>query len=312
MTVRDLAIVVGTFNRLDRLRACVESVLGHCQRLHRLYVTDAGSTDGTVAYLESLDDPRVDALLVGEKLGQARAYNEVFDRLDCRYVAWLSDDNVVIGDGLDRAATILDGEAAIGMVGLKVRDVQGPFAAAPYIGGISSVGILNVNQGLLRTDILQGLGGFDEAFRDYGIDPDLTTRVLLAGHEVVYTRDVVLHHFRDWAEAGDGAAYKAHRAKLCASRDLYRKRYDALDRGGSGFRVKTVFGRLFKRLSGKRLTLNSEERFLGQLPRDWHNAIAGRYISLLDGLYCRGRPYHLRQRMPKVVGSDIHLEAKRC
>lgn len=84
------------------------------------------------------------------------------------------------------------------MVGLKVRDMQGPFAKEPYIGGISSCGILNVNQGLLRTKLLHELGGFSEAFMDYGIDPDLTARLLFSGNDIVYTRNTAIHHWRDW------------------------------------------------------------------------------------------------------------------
>ena len=74
------------------------------------------------------------------------------------------------------------------MVGLKVRDVGGPSVAAPYIGGISPIGILNVNQGLLRTDFLRKVGSFSETFGFYGIDPGLTAMVLYSGHDVVYTK----------------------------------------------------------------------------------------------------------------------------
>lgn len=312
MAGKDLAVVVGTYNRLDRLRACVESVLAHSDRLHRLHVTDAGSTDGTVDYLRGLDDPRVDVVLAGEKLGQARAYNDIFRRVECRYVAWLSDDNVVVGEGLDRAAAILDREMSIGMVGLKVKDRTGPFTKAPYIGGISAVGILNVNQGMLRTGLMNDLNGFDEDFRDYGIDPDLTARVLLKGYEVVYTRDVVLLHFRDWAEADSGEAYRAHQDRLKASLARYAERYRDLQAAGGGRTVKSGLGRLLRAAFGERMQPDSKQPVLGQLPRDWNNILNGRYIDLLDGYRCKGKPYHLRQKIRASKGSSLPLEVKRC
>ncbi len=312
MTACDLAVVVGTYNRQDRLRACVESVLKQSHRLFRLYITDAGSTDGTIEYLKGLDDPRAEAVLVGEKLGQARAYNDVFRRLDCRYVAWLSDDNVVVDNGLDQAVAILDQEPAIGMVGLKVKDRAGPFTAAPYIGGISAAGILNVNQGMLRSRLMNDLGGFDETFRDYGIDPDLTARVLLAGYEVVYTRNVALHHYRDWAEPGSGDAYQAHQRRLETSLARYADRYGDLDAGGPGLAVKAGFGRFLRAIFGSRLAPNGDRPVLGQLPRDWHNIFKGRYIDLFDSYRCRLKPYHLRQKIPARARKPISLEPKQC
>ncbi len=312
MTACDLAVVVGTYNRLDRLQACVESILTQSRRLSRLYITDAGSTDGTIEYLKGLDDPRVEAVLVGEKLGQARAYNDVFRRLDCRYVAWLSDDNVVVGNGLDLAALTLDQEPDIGMVGLKVKDQVGPFTAAPYIGGISTAGILNVNQGMLRSKLMNDLGGFDETFRDYGIDPDLTARVLLAGYEVVYTRNIAVHHYRDWAEPGSGDAYRAHRQRLEASLAHYAERYGDLDAGGPGLVIKAGLRRFLRVMYGKRLAPDGDQPVLGQLPRDWHNIFRARYIDLLDGYRCRNKPYHLRQKIPARARKPITLEPKRC
>src|SRR5215217_123193 len=90
-TVR-LAIVLGTYNRLDSLKRCVESVFAQTRTPAILYVTDAGSTDGTVEYLTSIASDRIVPLLVGERLGQARAYNDVFAIVRTPYVIWLSDD----------------------------------------------------------------------------------------------------------------------------------------------------------------------------------------------------------------------------
>ena len=47
-------------------------------------------------------------LLVGERLGQARAYNDVFKIVRTPYVAWISDDNEIVNGGLDVAVEILE------------------------------------------------------------------------------------------------------------------------------------------------------------------------------------------------------------
>ncbi len=293
-----LAIVVGTYNRLEQLRSCIESVRRETRIPYILYVTDAGSTDGSVEYLENLTDPNVVPVLVGKKLGQARAYNEVFHEITTPYVCWISDDNIIVNHGLDKAVAALESDPNIGMYALKVQDKEGPFVAAPYIGGISTLGILNVNQGVLSTKVLLDVGGFGEAFRDYGIDPDLTAKVLLSGHDVVYSREVAIHHYRNWSVDKNAPEYHELRAKQARGIRLYEAKYASLLPSSSFFEWKK---RTWKRLQGflgERLTPNGKRPLIGQIPRDWNNIWNGRFISLLDPLLTMGKPYHLRQRIP--------------
>ena len=292
-----LSVVVGTFDRHDQLRACINSIFEHTRTPVRLYVTDAGSTDGTVPYLESMASERLVPIFEGRRRGQAAALNDVFARVDTPYVCWLSDDNVVVDASLDVAVDILDREASIGMVGLKVKDLEGPFVSAPYIGGLSSIGILNVNQGVLRTEVLRAVGGFSEAFRDYGIDPDLTAKVLFSGHDVVYTRRVAVHHTRNWSVDRASPEYARLRERQQAYLDLYEKKYGSLAAtSGTLWKAKKAFWNWLQ--AAARVPLNSERRVLGQIPRDWHNVFSAQFIILLDPLRTRGRSYHLVQSCP--------------
>lgn len=287
-----LSVVIGTLNRLERLRECITSVVSGASIPIRMYVTDAGSTDGTVDYLREIESESIKVTLHQRRLGQAKAYNEIFAELRTPYACWLSDDNVVVNQSLGKAVRILDTNPRIGMVGLKVKDVQGPFAGEPYIGGISEAGILNVNQGVLRTAILHGLGGFSEEFMDYGIDPDLTARVLYAGHDIVYTKEVAVLHWRDW---GESEILEAQMAKQRVYKELYRDKYlrSAPREYAGRHRVRTLHWplRLLGRVS-RSLGSASAERWA----RDWYNIILGRYISLLDPIRSIGQDFYLLQR----------------
>lgn len=293
-----LSVVVGTRNRLERLRACVESIRQETSIPTKIYITDAGSTDGTVEYLNSIRSEEISVTLHQERLGQARAYNEIFSQVDTPYVCWLSDDNVVVNGGLDRAVSVLDSVPHVGMVGLKVKDVQGPFCGEPYIGGISEAGILNVNQGVLRTSVLQNLGGFSEEFMDYGIDPDLTARVLYSGLDIAYTKDVAILHWREWGESEILAAQMEKQVKYKA---LYREKYceerASMAANGMRTRIFAVVKRILRivtRLFGS----NRAERWA----RDWYNVVKGRYISLADPFRSLGKDYHLLQHCdPETV-----------
>ena len=288
-----LAVVLGTYNRLDLLKDCINSVLATTGDDTEIHVTDAGSSDGTVEYLQDLQNPRVIPHLVGKKIGQAKALNDVFRQLKTEMVCWISDDNAVLPGALNEAADILERNPAIGMVALKVKDVEGPFVAAPYIGGFSEIGILNVNQGMLPTVLLQELGGFAEEFRDYGIDPDLTARVLFSGKKVVYTKKVAIHHRRQWATDEDPEAKRVLQEKQARSLALYRKKYSG--------KLSASWMWDFKRWLWSKWEPKLIDRMKRNEPgadvrhRDWGNILRGRYISILDRWTARSEAFHLTQ-----------------
>lgn len=289
-----LAIVVGTYNRLGRLRGLLDSVARQTRTPFKIYVTDAGSTDGTVEYLRELgrNDARVVPVLTGKKIGQARSLNEVFATIDAEYTCWLSDDNEVVNGGLDTGVQILDAQPDIGMVGLKVKDVCGPWTASPYVGGISALGILNVNQGMLRTSLLQALGGFCDEFPDYGIDPDLTARVLFAGWDIVYTKQVAVDHYREWYDDENSPRVKERLKRNERAWALYERKFGHLDSKAGRWLLKCKIGlhRLHRLLTGSLLATP------GHNWRDWHNVFHCRYISLFDMIQHRHKPHHLLQR----------------
>jgi GT2 family glycosyltransferase/acetyltransferase-like isoleucine patch superfamily enzyme len=284
-----LSIVVGTYNRLDRIKACIASIQEQTKCPHKIYIADAGSDDGTVEYLRSIASASIIPVLHGRKLGQAFAYNDIFFHyVDTPYVCWLSDDNVVVDGGLDVACRILQTHPEIGLVSLKTRDVQGPFRRDSYVGGISSIGILNTNQGVLPTALLRELGGFDEEFRDYGIDPDLTAKVLFAGHAIVYTKQVALHHFRDWPDMERKEEYSRHKRKTTRANDLYKTKYSE--------RISVSFFWKIKQMAYSRLNPFLTKFLSKSAHRTFMNSMNCRYISIFDALRTRTEEYHLLQQ----------------
>ena len=289
---RMISIVIGTYNRKDQIRRCVESILTETRVPFHIYITDGGSNDGTIEYLESIASETVNPIFLGKLVGQAKAYNDAFERVTTPYVCWLSDDNVVISHGLDNAVRVLEQCPRLGMIALKTRDVQGPFVAAPYIGGLSSIGILNVNQGVLRTRVLRQVGGFSETFRNYGIDPDLTAKVLFSGYDVAYTRAVALHHYRNWSSNTNSPEFRELMEKQARMVRLYELKYARWGNGAIPVdRLKRVLIKMSKRyFQAPKIMLAKN--------RDWYNVLHGRFINVLDSIRCLGRDYHLVQRCP--------------
>ena len=163
--------------------------------------------------------------------------------------------------------------------------------------------MLNVNQGVLRTSLLQELGGFSEEFRDYGIDPDLTAKVLMAGFDVVYTKSVGIHHHRQWSTDKTSPTYQSLLERQHASQALYKAKYENVFGPGRLYTARRAAWALARRALGRRFDLNGKQPCFGLLPRDWHNVMGNRFVSPLDPLHARGKPYHLRQTPPRWLKS---------
>jgi len=218
----------------------------------------------------------------------------------------MSDDNIVQPGILDSAVNILRENNKIGMVALKVKDVRGRKTGDPYIGGIRKTGILNCNQGVIRSDLFRKIGFFDETFQNYGIDCDLTVKVLLSGYRIAFTKKVAIHHYRDH-ESKNGAISEAERAKgpERLNRNYYAKYAFLIDRN---FSTKLKMG--IKRIIWRGIKFLDKwfqkkgfqtEKITGKNMRDWKNLTNCRYISLFDFFYNRNNPYYLEQHFPKKI-----------
>jgi GT2 family glycosyltransferase len=211
----------------------------------------------------------------------------------------LSDDTEIVAGALDTAVAILDADPAIGMVGLKMKDTKGPGRHEPYRGGLSEYGILNCNHGVLRTDLARQVGFFNEGYRSYMIDPDLTASILCTGHRVVMTRDVAVLHHREWAER-EGDEKPVREMGGIDNFAIYRRKFAFLEASRTlATRVRArllhdVARLLFlgARADARRLWLNR---------RDWINLAGGRFISLFDPFVHAGRPYHLAQAIAPAL-----------
>ena len=310
MMEKKLSIVIGTYNRLEFLRQCLDSLIGKIRVGHEIVVIDAGSTDGTLNYLENAHGIRL--VCDGKLVGQAKSLNRVMKTLDSDWVCWLSDDNIAVDGMLDTAVEILERNADIGMVGLKVQDI-GADAFPEYLGGIWDSGVLTVNQGMLSTKLFQSLGGFDEEFGDYGIDGDLTTRVLLRGYKVVFTKHIALYHFRhrettSWIDVEGREERMKYAKKLYARKyaDLIKSEYDGKYDKNERF---VQFRRVEKRYRTNQKQ-NLWEKWIGLNLTDWKNLIVARFIQRGDSIRCLHRRYHLVQQMPKRLIIQLKISRK--
>jgi glycosyltransferase involved in cell wall biosynthesis/Flp pilus assembly protein TadD len=214
-----VSIVVLCGNGLDYTRLCLESVLRHTRRPYELLVVDNASSDGTAGYLEDLrgrTEPwRVVILGNDTKLGAPAGRNQALALAKGLFAVFLDNDTVVTANWLDRlvACALCDWPhvAAVGAVTNYTAPPQQ--IPVPYLdqagldafaerrrdefgGKAQQCARLTSFCQLVRRDVLQQLGGFDERL-DLGYleDDDLSLRIVNAGYRLLIALDVFVHHF---------------------------------------------------------------------------------------------------------------------
>lgn len=235
----DVAVVVCTRNRPDKIGQALTSVLANDHPAFRLTVVDQSTTDDTRRVVESIaaTDDRVDYVHSSEP-GLSRAYNTGVARTTGEIIAFTDDDCIVPTDWLrsivDAFAREPDGDLLYGQVLPAHPDGDGteltPFLAIPEAARLSrSDGFRVFGMGAnfaVRRRLFAAIGGFDEVLGGGGPlrssqDYDLAYRTYRAGRVILLRPEVTLRHdgrreAEDWPALlrnygiGDGAFYTKH------------------------------------------------------------------------------------------------------
>lgn len=102
-----ITVVIPTYNRVERLRETVQSVLAQTFRDFTLIIADDHSTDGTEAWARTVDDPRVIYYRQPVNLGVGRNWCDGLRRADTELVCLLMDDDSYEPGFLERRVAAL-------------------------------------------------------------------------------------------------------------------------------------------------------------------------------------------------------------
>ena len=204
-----ISVVIPSWNCVEDLRRCLRSLEEQRDVDVEVFVVDNGSTDGTV---EMLRDRGVPHRALPENTGFAAAVNLGVASTSAPYVLVLNEDTVVEPASLSRLLRALLGESDLGGVqplilemeqgepgrrddpdaivyshgqsltrdGRAREDGAGRPQALTPIARREIFGVCGAAC-LLRREMLEGLGGFDERYFAFYEDVDLNVRARIAG-----------------------------------------------------------------------------------------------------------------------------------
>lgn len=125
---RLVSVGIPTYNRVDRLRTAVESVLGQDHPEVEVVISDNASTDGTEEYARGLVDRhpgRVRYLRNDENLGPTENFNLVRAACLGDFVMWLGDDDWLDPHYVSACVALLEDRPDAAMAAGVVRYVDG-------------------------------------------------------------------------------------------------------------------------------------------------------------------------------------------
>jgi GT2 family glycosyltransferase len=218
---RSVAVVIPTWNSLGLLPACLESLRGQVPELE-LMVVDNGSGDGSVAYLEEHGIPHV---ALPQNVGFALAVNLGVARTSTPLVLVLNVDTVLEPGCIDGLREAVDADPSLGGVQPRILQLEG---ATGVPGAVEAARIYSAGQALtrdgraveeaageaqrseylaprelfgvcgaaclLRRELFDDLGGYDERYFAFYEDVDLNIRAQIAGWRFAYAPEAVVWH----------------------------------------------------------------------------------------------------------------------
>lgn len=206
-----VSIVVQAYNRLEKTRICIESILKYTDKnIFELVLIDNGSTDGTLDYFKSINFPRKQILHVTKNIGSQ--VPGVLNLLNGRYFAFVCNDTYVTQNWLNNLLTCLRSDDSIGMVvpaisnGSNQQGVDLSFhsldemwqKAAEY--NVSNPCLwhdrlrLAIQLAIYKREMIDIVGLGDPGFFHDFADDDLVFRIRRAGYRAVLCKDTFVHH----------------------------------------------------------------------------------------------------------------------
>ena len=113
--ITEVSIVVVNLNRRDLLERCLDSLWRQTFQSFEVVVVDNGSTDDSVEYLRSVDEPRLKVVKLPENKGFAGGCNAGIACARGRYIATLNNDAEADPKWLQELVQGMESGPSIGM-----------------------------------------------------------------------------------------------------------------------------------------------------------------------------------------------------
>lgn len=293
----DVSILILNYNTCQLTLDCIQSVYqSHTQYAYEIIVVDNASSDGSATAIPAAY-PELTFIANTDNVGFAKGNNQGMKVAQGRYILLLNSDTIVQSDTLETMVSFMDAYPRAGASGCKIvlpdgsldkackRGFPTPAASFYYAFGFSKwfpdnprfngyqLGYLNPDESypidslvgafmLVRREVIEQIGGLDEAFFMYGEDIDWCYRIKEAGWEIHYRGNTQIIHYKGASSRRKPfkIIYEFHRAMWLFHRKHYRQKYSFVTNSVvfTGIGVKLMLSLIKNKLLPAKSTLSTE------------------------------------------------------
>lgn len=208
----DLSIIILSFNTRKILVSCLESIFKHTKNIsYEVIVVDNASIDDSVSHVKS-HFPKVKLIKNKDNLGFSGGNNVGIKNAKGRYILFLNSDTQVVENALFDLVKFLDKNKNVGAIGPKlinndgsIQPSAGKFPTLPVVflmlfqehfggnqlvrGSFDNLREVDWVMGaalMVRHDVLEKVGLFDEEIFMYYDEVELCYRIKKAGFPIYY------------------------------------------------------------------------------------------------------------------------------
>ena len=200
-----VSIIITTFNRVDMIGRCIDSVINQEYENVEIIVVDDCSNDNTEEFLDKNYKDKIKYIRHDFNLGVQFASNTGFKYAKGKYIAFIGDDDVWIDKKkLTEQVKIFENDTTkkYGIVTTDFiyitknktfrKNVKKPKNLVKHI--LRANGIISGSAALLRSDIFKQAGMFSKELTK-GTDSDVYRRIILLGYDVYFIKKPMIEAY---------------------------------------------------------------------------------------------------------------------
>jgi GT2 family glycosyltransferase len=227
----DISIIIVNYNVKEFLQNLLYSIYKASSNISKeIIIVDNASDDGSVKLIRE-KFPSVQLISNKKNLGFGKANNQALKIAQGKYILLINPDTIISEDTFDKLLSFFENNHNAGLVGCKIlnpdgslqlacrRSFPGPWTSFCKVTGLSNlfpnsklfarynltylsedqtyeVDAISGSFMMMRKEVYDKVGGFDEEFFMYGEDLDLCYRIQKTGYKVFYVHNTQIIHYK--------------------------------------------------------------------------------------------------------------------
>lgn len=212
-----VSVVVVNYNGKEFLKQCLLTLSKTNYPNYQIVVVDNASTDGSLTEIRNSfgSDPRIKVVENSENVGHAEGCNIGAKNTEGKYLVFLDSDTEFKAENwLWELVKFMENDDSVGLAQAKLVLAEDKNCLDYVCVDVDALGTWAANYGskaenlkesfeilaasagccIIRREIFDQAGGFDPNYFIYDDDTDLSLRVRLLGHRILYVPSAVVIH----------------------------------------------------------------------------------------------------------------------